>query len=251
MMKQRVLRVLPFLLAVLMLFSSCAKLPKMQNERDVYTNPKTGISYVPAPAYYQAISLDENAQVARIVQKGMKDIVLYAVSGVDTKTMLTSDTYEIFCAMGTSLPTLTQMAPEVAYVCQTIELTWALAEIRDGEELSDLVERIEKTKGFPAAEIDPTLSKETYELRFQSKSHPGFYYCISYLQFESDVLIYEEIEDVDSFPITYPGVEVSTEEYKGDLYAVYHFGKGILYDRITRLCYPAGDIVEKYLKSAE
>jgi len=250
-MKKRLLRVGALLLTVLMLMTSCAKLPKMKYENGIYTHPKTGVSYVPAPSYYQAIALDEDAEIARIVQKGIEDVVLYAVSGVDTKTMLTSDTYETFCAEGTTLPTLSQMKPEVAYVCQTIELTWALAEIRNAAELETLIGTVEEQKGFPAGEIDAMLSKEVYDLKFRSDAHPGLYYCVTYWQFESEVLIYEEIDSANDFPITYPNVEVTTELYKGDLYAVYHFGRGILYDRVTKCCYPAGEIVENYILDAE
>ena len=100
-------------------------------------------------------------------------------------------------------------------------------------------------------EINITLSKEVYDLKFRSNAYPGIYYCVTYWQFEEDVLVYEEIEDANDFTITYPGVEVYTEEYKGDLYAVYNFGRGILYDRITKLCYPVGDIVWNYISDEE
>lgn len=248
-MKNLCFRILPLLLVALLLLTSCAKLPALKYDGEKYTNPKTGISYLPAPTCYQAASLDEDAEIARVVQKGVDDIVLYAVGGVNTTKLLTDSTYTLYHAEDYALPTLAQMKPHTAYITQTIELSWAVAEITNAEEIGALITALDGQKGFPAQEIDVTLSKEGYDLKFASNSYDGIYYCVTYWQFEEDVLIYEEIEDANDFTVTYPGVAVYTEEYKGDLYAVYNFGSGILYDRITKLCYPAGDAVSRYLQS--
>ena len=250
-MKKLLFRWLPLLLVAMMLLTSCAELPKMKYDGESYTNPKTGISYRPAPPCYQAVSLNKDAEIARVVQKGIDDVVLYAVGDVDSSKLLTDATYELFYATDFLLPTLKQMTPSLVYITQTVELSWSVAEINNPEEIATLITVLDTQTGFPAREIDATLSKEVYDLKFLSEDYPGFYYCVTYWQFTKDVLIYEEIEDVTDFPITYPGVAVTTEEYKGDLYAVYNFGSGILYDRITKLCYPAGELVQSYIVGEE
>ena len=246
-MKKQLLSFFSLLLVGVLLLTSCAKLPALKYDGEKYTNPKTGVSYFSAPDVYQAVSRDENAEVARLEQKGVGDLVLYAVGGVNTTKLLTDEYYTLFYATDYKLPTLEEMNPDVAYITQTINLSWVVAQIETPSEIAALISAFRTQKGFPIQEIDVALTKEAYDLKFASEDYGGFYYCVTYWQFSGDVLIYEEIEDVNNFSVTYPGIAYETEEYNGDLYVVYNFGSGILYDRITRQCYPAGDLVSNYL----
>lgn len=246
-MKKTWFRLLPLLLCAMMLFSGCAKLPKLEYEDGVYTNQKTGISYLTASVCYEAISFKEDSEVARIERKGVDDLLMYPINGVDSAKMLASADYEVFYAVGTTLPTLAQMNPETVYICKTADMTYSIASITAKADISYLIEVYQGTKGFSKNEIDGSPTKERYDLKFESSSYPGIYYCLTYWQFEEDVLVYELIDDFNDFEITYPNAEVSTEEYKDEKYAVYNFGTALLYDRATGLCYPAGDTVAKYL----
>ena len=247
-MKKLFLRTIPMLLCAVMLFSSCSKLPEFAYKDGAFVNEKTGISYLPAGDNYEAIALQSDKEVARIIQKGMDDIVMYPISGIDSEKMLTNELYEVFYAEGTKLPTLWEMDPEQMHICRTVTLTYSLATVTSAAELEELIDIYRNGKGFSENEIDVGLDKERYDLKFQSSAYEGIYYCLIYWEFEDEVLVYEVIEDFDDFEITYPDAEVTTEEYKGEKYAVYHFGTSLIYDRTTKTCYPVGDLLSKYLQ---
>lgn len=246
-MKKRFVTLLSLLACASLLLASCAKLPKMEYENGVYTNAKTGIRYTAAPAYYEAIALEGEEAVARVMQKD-NELLMYQMKGVAPEKMLASANYEVFCAVGTKLPELGEMDVERVLVCQTAGKTYELATLSSERDIAELVGAYCNFAGFDANEIDVGLQKERYDLKFSSKTVPGVYYCLTYWEFADEVLVYEVIDDFESFEKTYPDVEVTTEEYKGEKYAVYHFGTNILYNRATGLCYPAGDIVAKYLQ---
>ena len=245
-MKKLFLRVLPLLLCLVMLLSSCAKLPKMEYRDGVYTNQKNGIRYQSAPAYYEAVALSGDEAVARIIQ-GDNELLVYEIAGVEPENMLASANYEVFCAVGTTLPELGELDVDKVLVCKTAEMTYELATVASERDIAELVGAYCNFVGFDMSEIDVGLEKERYDLKFSSNTLPGVYYCLTYWEFEDEVLVYEVIDDFENFEKTYPDVEVTTEEYKGEKYAVYHFGANILYNRSTKLCYPAGDVVAKYL----
>jgi hypothetical protein len=162
--------------------------------------------------------------------------------------MITTAHCEVFCAVGTTMPTLAQMAPTKIHVCRTVELTYQLAVIENAAEIAALVDTYENTRGFKKSIEMDGMTVERYDLKFESATYPGIYYCLTYWRFPEDVLIYELIEDFDNFEILYPNATVTTEAYEDEKYAVYNFGKNIIYNRTTGLCYPAGEIIENYLR---
>ncbi len=217
----------------------------MQYQNGTYIHPVNGVIYSRAPDYYEAISFEQDNPVANLVQAG--DILTYEISGIDPKQMICTVYYEVLCAKGITLPEkLSAFGPSKASVCKTVEMTVSLASITDAEELATLVACLESVPGFAQSEIDVALSKDRYDIKFESASYAGLYYCITYWRFDEDVLVYEVISDPDNFEKTYD-VEVTTEEYKGEWYAVYHFGTELLFDRVTGLCYAVDDTVSKHL----
>ena len=247
-MKRSMLKFLPILLCTVVLFSACAKVPRLEGENGIYTYEKGGVSYVPAPSYYEAIGYRDGTEVARIKQKGQDDLLLYPIEGIDVSKMITTANCEIFCAVGVTMPTLRQMQPNKLNVCRTVEITYQLQEITDQADIEALVSVYEDTRGFERSIEMDGMKAERYDLKFESSKYPGIYYCLTYWRFTEDVLIYVLIDDFENFEVLYPNVEVTTETYEDEKYAVYHFGKNILYNRDTGLCYPAGDVIEKYLQ---
>lgn len=248
MMKRFLLRILPLVLGALMLFSACAKPPEFERENGVYAYEKGGVSYVPAPMYYEAIGFKEGSEIARIKQKGLEDILMYPIEGVDPSSMITTANCEVFCAVGVTMPTLGEMAPTKINICRTVEITYQLAVIENAAEIAALVEVYENTRGFKKSIEMDAMTVERYDLKFESETVPGIYYCLTYWRFPEDVLIYELIDDFESFEILYPNAEVTTDTYEDEKYAVYNFGKNIIYNRTTGLCYPAGEVIENYLR---
>ena len=245
-MKYSAIRVLLLALALLLLLPSCAKAPVLASENGVYVNKKTGVSYLAASANYEAVAIDKDTVVARMPDKKVGDDLFYRIPGTSTEHYLSNDFYELFYAADLTLPTLEQMAPTTALICKTAVISYSLTQIEEADVLSRLL-AVYAGPGFSEdVMITDSGVPESYTLKFQSKEHPSFYYTLSYRRYDREVTVYDLVGSETIDEAAYPGVEVTTEVYKGETYRVYHFGTEILYDRVTGTCYPLGDTLSGY-----
>lgn len=250
-MNKRLFRVALLLLSVILLLSSCGKPPKMEVENGNYTNKKSGVTYLRAPMNYEAVSIVKGKTVARVAQDKLDDIILYEIENTDPEKLLATGEYELFYAKGSSLPTLWEMSPAKVLISQTGTISFATGLIEDSTDIAALVGLYQNGVSFSKDEIDVGLTPTRYDLKFASTEYPAFYYTLTYWRFTTDVEVWELIDDPNTFVPSYAGVEVRTETYKDENYAVYNFGKEILYDRTTGKCYAAGDTVAKYLDNTD
>ena len=250
-MNKKIFRAALLLLCIVTLFSSCGKPPKMEVENGNYTNKKSGVTYLRASMNYEAVSIVKGKTVARVAQDKLDDIILYEIENTAPEKLLATGDYELFYAKGTTLPTLWEMNPTKVLLSQTGTISFASASIEDGTDIAALVELYQNGVSFSKDEIDVALTPTRYDLKFASTEYPSFYYTLTYWRFTTDVEVWELIDDPNNFVPSYAGIEVTTEVYKGENYAVYNFGKEILYDRTTGKCYAVGDTVAKYLDGTD
>ncbi len=250
-MNKKLFRTALLLLCVVTLFSSCGKLPKMEVENGNYTNKKSGVTYLRASMNYEAVSIVKSKTVARVAQDKLDDIILYEIENTDPKKLLATEDYELLYAKGTTLPKLWEMHPTKVLLSQTETISFATSSIENDADIAALVELYQNGVSFSKNEIDVGLTPTRYDLKFASTEYPAFYYILTYWRFTTDVEVWELVENPNDFIPTYAGVEVTTEVYEGENYAVYNFGKEILYDRTTGKCYAVGDTVSKYLDNTD
>lgn len=255
-MRTVLMRLTLLVLCMVLLLTSCNKPVALDKDtkNNSYTNSKTGVTYFHAPLCYEAISIFKDRAVARVKYKDMDDLTLYEIEFATPEQIIATKDGEIFCAQGTQLPTVWDMQSERVYVGQVgAALDYVVAVIETQTDIEALVEIYRDATPFSEREmLDDTLVRTRYDLRFYSHNYPSFYYCITYWQFSQDVLVYEVIDSIEGFVPTYTNALNVTFEQDGDeLCAVYNFGKGILYDRETRLCYAVGDIVYSYLETQQ
>lgn len=245
---KKILRFATLLLSLLLLCSCTTSLDYKEGK---YVNPKTNVSYVAAPTPYQAIAYSPE-KVAKVKQKGLDDVLLYAIEGMDGEKWLCSADYAVFYADTEKLPTLWEMNIAKVYVNQTINLSYTVASFTDAEVISALQSIYREGASFPASELEEGLKFDTYDLVFESET---LRYCLTYRQYEQEILIYEAIDDPTNFTPRYAGVEVTTEDYRYvkdgvemvEHLAVYHFGHALMYNRESGICYPVGELVSDYL----
>ncbi|MBQ7348000.1 MAG: hypothetical protein IJW55_08585 [Clostridia bacterium] len=246
-MKKQLLRGVLLLVSLVLLLAACSKTPALDYANGVFTNKKTGVSYLPAPACYKAQTLVQANAVAKISYSEMDDMILYEIENADTAKYLTNDSYQLFYASTVTLPELWEMSTDKVNVVRTGTISYANVSITEAEDIAALIDAYQNGVHFSEDEIDVNLTPARYDLEFASSVYPAFYYTLTYWQYDTEVLVYELIEDADSATPTYAGVEVTYEDYEGETYAVYHFGKNLLYNRTTGECYPIGNTVSKYL----
>ena len=245
-MKRNSVRILSLLICTVLLLCACSKAPDMKYENGTYIHPVHGTVYTYAPEYYEPITYEKDSVVANLPQAG--DLSVYPITGISEKKMLCTEYYDVLCANGVTLPELLKdFNPNKLLICKTIELTAALATVTSKTEVDAIVALFQNGNGFSISEMDSSIGKERYDLKFESANYAGVYYSFTYWKLEEPVLVYEVISDPNDFELSYSGVAVNTEEYKGEYYAVYNFGTEILYDRANELCYYAGDMIGNYL----
>lgn len=250
-MNKNLFRAAMLLLCIVTLFSSCGKPPKLEVENGNYTNKKSGVTYLRAPLNYEAVSIVKDKTVARVAQDKLDDIILYEIENTAPEALLATEDYELFYAKGTTLPTLWEMQPNKALISQTGTISFATASIEDGADVAALVALYQNGVSFSKDEIDVGLTPKRYDLKFASAAYPAFYYTLTYWRFTENVEVWESVDDANNVTPTYTGIEMTVVEEDGETYAVYNFGKEILYDRTTGKCYAVGDTVAKYLDDSD
>lgn len=247
-MRKTALRMIPLILLLSVALSACSGVPMMEYKDGLYTNGDTGVAYRVASANYEAKSILSEDVLAMLGRDDVEGNLIYAIPNMDASQYMASADYELYYAGNITLPTLRKMNPYRVLFTQTKVITASLVQIEEAQVLADIVAAYDG-KAFPFEEIivegddRPTLD---YRMKFESREYTGFYYTLDYYSYESDVTVWELIEDANDFEILYPNAEVSTVEEGGYLYAVYNFGTDILYDHVTRMCYPLGDTLSEY-----
>ena len=242
-MKFRFLRAFALAFSLLMLLISCSKVPALElKEGDVYVNKKTKISYTHTSTCYRANGHSTDP-AARIKLKNMDEKLLYSIDGMDETKWLCDEEYMVFCAEGEKMPELWEMNISKVYVNKTVNASYTVTSIVEPADIQALINAYQNGNSFAYEDLDDGLAFKRYDLVFADSD---LSYYLIYLQYEEDVLFYDVIEDPENFTVKYPGVEVTTDEYKGEYYAVYNFGKHLMYNRETGLCYPVTDTLSTY-----
>ena len=247
-MKKTVVCLLALALAAVLSFSSCSSVTVMESKDGMYVNPDTGISYHAAPANYESKAVNKAELVASLGSADMEETYLYAIDGVTTRQFLTTIYNDVFYADGIALPTLKEMGASRVLFTQTKVLTASLVQIEEADVLSKLVAAYGGV-GFDSELMifeDDCYRKLDFRLKFESETYSSIYYTLDYYSYSKEITVWEPISDAEGFEIVYPGVEVTTAEENGYLYAVYHFGTDFLYDHVTGICYPLWDTLTEY-----
>ena len=257
-MKQRLICFCLSLLCLSLLLTGCRKKTlelTYYPESGNYYDSKNDVTYLRAELYYEALSLRRDLPVAHIPNKKMDDTILYQIEGAEPTEMLANEYFEIYYTQDMTLPTLAEMKVDRIYVGSVVEgaiMDLAVATIEDAEDIDAVISCYQSGPFFHEENrFDEGTVTDAYRLRFTSLQHPAFCYRLSYYQYAEDVLIYEQIESEELHTPTYSGVGMHFMEHSGQLYAVYNFGKNIVYDHVTGNCYAAGDTIAKHLSTTD
>ena len=234
--------ILPLLCALLLLASCGGK--TLRYENGYYTDPKTGAVYEHAPAYYEAIAYLEDQMIGELYKDS--GMTAYAIRDVDPERMICTQYYEVLCAKGMKLPKLDELKLTAAHITKTVSVSATYATVTAADDLAYL-SGVFSGKHFSASEIDGKLQREKYELKLESSNLKGIRYCLTYLRFEEDVMIYEDIDSPEDFTPTY-SVDYTLHTYdNGSYYVAYNFGREILTNRYTDEAYAVDQMLANHL----
>lgn len=249
-MKRIWIGALALLLMLLPLLSSCGGAMQFV-ENGVYQKGKT--TYYLASANYVPRAYLASAKVGTLKRANMDVVDLYEINGSEDETWICDkDLTMLFYAEGAQLPTLSEMRPTALHLQMSDVLSLGLGTIEDVAEIQKVVDAYTSGVSFLWEDVEEGYSYDRYEILFSSAQYPAFYYSLVYLRYSEDLCLYEAVEDPTSFTPSYPGVQVTTEEYhynvvengvmvsKVEHLAVYHFGRDIVLDMETGRCYRLG-----------
>lgn len=216
-------RVLALLLFVILLLCGCAKGVVYTFEEDGTLADGRGNKYYSAPVGYEPTN--QGAEYGKI-----DDAIgetLYQVGNIDPEKYLTSaysgGTTLFFYSTDITLPTLWEMEPSLCYLCEQEANIITLCTIGDGsqsgssdadsEVLDTLITRMQKAiENGESESVWPRADvNETYQLKFYSEQWPAFYYNLTF--------------------------------------AVCG-GGSYIYDRQSRICIDAGDLLTPYYEAS-
>ena len=251
-MKIRLLKGLTLCFALILLLGSCSRVPTMKMKDGVYVNKKTKISYTQVSSCYRANEYVDKA-VAKIKPKEGHEIILYSIAGMDGKKWLCNEDFSVYCAVGETPPELWEMTILEVFINKTVNASYTLQKITKPEEIAALIAAYQTGPSFDYrdishADVTQKPNPTRYDIVF---ADTALSYYLDYLQFEEEVQVWELVTDPAQAEGLYPGVEVTFESYKGETYAVYHFGKHIMYNRETGRCYPVNEILAPYFTEEE
>ncbi len=245
--RRRAIGVLCLALALLLCACSGEEIPAFEKEGEGYVNPETKNTYLAAPWNYEAISCVTNKPVVRIAQDKIDDVILYEVEDADSSQYLSTENYDLFYSSSLTLPTLAEMDPTSVLVCQGVDRSFVIETLTEASDVAAILAAV------ASRPLDSFEGEDysTFTLKFTSAEYDAFYYRLTYRQYDEPIESWVLIEDADSFEVLYENAEVRVEEYKGELYAVYTHGVGVIYDNATQTFYAVGDVIAEHLKLDE
>ena len=217
---KRIISVFTVIALLLCSLASCAKTEKMSYDEEGRLVAKNGRAYKYAPVGYEPTEQGE--------EYGLIDSVLseklYRIGELDPKEWLTTEytgaTTTVFYSEDIELPTLSELDPELCYLCEEEENTYSFYTLGDPEgknadkerEIIDklvkmLTDEDAKAALWPRGETD-----ESYDLKLYSKEWPAIYYNLEYVR-----------------------------EGSGNY----------VYDSVNRKCINVGDLIEEYFENAD
>ena len=143
------------------------------------------ITYSHASTVYEASALVK--EYGKLALTSKESYALYTIPGADPTEMLATEDYNIVYAAGYTMPTLLEMAPTVLHVCTDSATTvHEIQRIEDNVDIAALVMKYTSGENLPYPASSPLRS---YTVRFESVQYPGFYYTLTYVEYDSDVEI--------------------------------------------------------------
>lgn len=176
----KLLRVLPVLLAVFLLFTGCAAPKFLRDENGYgYTEKKSGRHYTVMSTAYEAARAGE--QMGEYEDK-KHDVTraFFEIPGLDTERFLTDAEGFVYCVDGQSLSAAEWTFTRVR-VCEEEAISVERGSVTDATTIAAIV-----ALWFDGEEAELPAERASYSrrLKLQSEEYPSIYYCFRFFTYE-------------------------------------------------------------------
>jgi hypothetical protein len=230
MKKTILLRVSALLMASMLLLCACVKkAPTLTYKDGAYQSESNDVAFRKASMNYRAQSIIRQNVIYNLSRSTKQDPTpLYAIEGLSESDWLTDESFTLYHNSSITLPTLTQMNPDTLYMRLSGDPTGSMMGYLGEDQkakIDDLVDILTNGTSHPGTKI-ALAPTSCYELLFESKDYPGFFFVLEYWTYDEDVT---HIDEAGEIPMK----------------------KGIVYDVVTDRFFVMGEILEGYLNGAE
>ncbi len=162
---------------------------------------ENGVTYNYAPGGYQPTNQgSEYGLIDNVMQEK-----LYAVGDIDPKKWLTTEyagfATTVYYAESITLPTLSELSPDLCYICEEGETvishyTLGSGELENIDDERELIKKIISLVGDESVEAEMwprAFGEESYVLKFYSEDWPAIYYCLEYVREGGNGYVYDYI----------------------------------------------------------
>ena len=174
------MKALLWVLASLLLTLSLASCGVTLNsgENGLY-DERNDISYCHASPVYEAISLVK--EYGKLNVTGQESYVLHTIPGTSPSKMLATEDFNIVYASDIDMPTLLEMTPTILRICND---SLEIKRFEDAVAIASLAYTYENGTSIDYPGLTPIRS---YKARFESVLYPGFYYTLTYVEYDTDL----------------------------------------------------------------
>lgn len=205
------------LILCLLLLSLSACGAKLEETNQGVKDDGNGITYNHASVVYEPVEVGKKYGKLKVADK--MSLELYCIEGLEPEEWLATEDMNVLYAEGVSLPTLSEMQPRAVQICANDTSLHVLRRVSDTQTVDALVTAWEQGTSLPYPSSTPI---RTYKLRFESTLYPALYYCVTYVEYSSDLVV-DEV----------------------------NYGKYFLYSAFDGIFVPAGDTIHRIVVVGE
>lgn len=199
------LLVLPFLLI------SCGK--TLTESASGIKDSTTKINYNHASVTYEPVELGKKYGTLKVGEK--VSLALYRIEGLDPTEWLATEDMNVLYADSVTLPSLADMEPTGLQICAKDVSVHVLRRIGDAEVVRAVTSAWTDNDSLT---YPSRMPQKVYKLRFESELYPSLYYCVTYIEYSSDL----ELDGVN-------------------------YGKYFLYSAFDDIFVPMGDAIHRII----
>lgn len=157
-----------------------------------YENKNTGIRYLPASDCYEAI--ERGAEYSRVDLGSGQVMILYEIVGLSPEKWLVGEDGSVFYAENIQPRTLSSLLIDKIHLSYDSRESYIYATVDDETEIAEILGECLISDNVTYSGSTPS---RVIIMKFESKDMPGLYYKMSYLEYSSDIVIYDPITKTD------------------------------------------------------
>lgn len=140
---------------------------------------KNDVTYCHASPVYEAVALVK--EYGKLTVTDQESYVLHTIPGMDPTEMLATEDFNIVYADHITMPTLMEMGPTILRICND---SYEIKRMEDTVAIAAVVAKYTVGESIEYPGLTPIRS---YKARFESVLYPGFFYTLTYVEYDTDL----------------------------------------------------------------